>query len=57
LRPGYRNDSGDHSKWLTIPKGVSNMPGVIAGYVLAGGGLLAIVGIAVKNTLAAKASR
>lgn len=33
------------------------MPGVIAGYVLAGGGLLAIVGIAVKNTLAAKASR
>jgi hypothetical protein len=33
------------------------MPGVIAGYVLAGGGLLAIVGIAVKNTLAAKAGR
>jgi hypothetical protein len=33
------------------------MSGVIAGYILAGGGLLAIVGLAVKNTLAAKSGK
>ena len=33
------------------------MPGVIAGYVIAGGGLVAIVAVAVKNTLAAKSGR
>ena len=30
------------------------MSGIVAGYVIAGGGLLAIVGLVVKNQLASK---
>jgi hypothetical protein len=33
------------------------MSGVIVGSIIAGGGLLAIVGVAVKSTLAAKTSK